>query len=69
MSTFTIEVLESEEENFLKEISKLSYVNLIYNNEKKEILNSIELGLAEVKNIINGKSKAISEEEFFSNLS
>ena len=57
MSQFTVEVLDSEIDNFVKELSKLPYVSFIYNNEKEVILKSIEIGLNEVKDIISGKQK------------
>lgn len=68
MSQFTVEVLDSEIDNFVKELSKLPYVSFIYNNEKEVILKSIEIGLNEVKDIISGKQKALSEKEFFAEL-
>lgn len=68
MSTFTIEVRDSEEEKFIEAISNLPYVRFIYNENKEEIIKSIETGFSELNEILDGKSEAFTEEEFFSKL-
>lgn len=65
MTQITLEIKDSEKENFIKEISKLSYVKIIRNNKEKEFLKSLKEGLDEAKDIVEGKKKGISKEDYF----